>query len=91
MTTIRATSMRPVLSTADEDVAFELFFAALYDDPDAFAAVIPESVEPKPVAISEDGDSAEFEIYASRVEWWEPSDARPISRVIVERSEKTPS
>ena len=91
MTTIRAASMRPVTSAIDEDLAFELFFAALYDDPDAFAALIPEAVEPKPVAISEDGDSAEFEIYASRVEWWEPTDARPISRVLVERSGKTPS
>jgi hypothetical protein len=89
MITIRPATMRPVVSTADEDNAFALFFAALYDDPDGFMALVPDAAEPKPVAIAEDGTSAEFEIYAGRAEWWEPTNSGPIGRVIVEQL-KTP-
>ena len=42
MTTIRPTSLRPVASKTDENTAFDLFYAALYDDPDAFMALIPD-------------------------------------------------
>jgi hypothetical protein len=89
MITIRPATMRPVASAIDEDTAFGLFYGALYDDPDGFMALVPNEVNPKPVAIAEDGTSAEFEIYASRADWWEPSNAPPIARVIVEQS-KTP-
>jgi hypothetical protein len=88
MITIRPSTMRPLASKTDEDNAFALFFAALHDDPIAFTALIPDGAEPKPVAIAEDGASAEFEIYAGRAPWWEPTDARPIGRILVERSGK---
>lgn len=84
MMTIRPTEMRPIASKADEDAAFALFFAALHDDPDHFKAIIPDAGEPKPVAIAADRASAEFEIYAGRAEWWEPTNIRPIARVRVE-------
>ncbi|MFY9779959.1 MAG: hypothetical protein WAJ85_05545 [Candidatus Baltobacteraceae bacterium] len=68
-----------------------MFFAALHDDPERFKALIPDAAEPKPVAIAEDGASAEFEIYAGRAEWWEPTNVRPIGRVLVERSQSEPN
>jgi hypothetical protein len=83
--------MRPIVSKDDENNAFALFCEALYDDPDAFTDLIPDAVEPRPVAIAEDGGSAEFEIYAGRAEWWEPSNAPPIMRVLVERSGEQPN
>ncbi len=86
MITIRPAAMRPIASKADEDNAFELFFAALHDAPERFNALIRDQAEPKPVAIADDGASAEFEIYAGRAEWWEPTNVRPIGRVLVERS-----
>jgi hypothetical protein len=86
MITIRQTAMRPIASMADEDAAFELFFAALYDDTERFTALVPDGAVPKPVALAEDGACAEFEIYAGRTDWWEPSEARAIGRVLVERS-----
>lgn len=89
MITIRPAAMRPVASKTDEDNAFALFFAALHDDPEGFKALIPDAAEPKPVAIAEDGASAEFEIYAGHVAWWEPTNVRPIGRVLVERSQST--
>jgi hypothetical protein len=83
--------MRPIASKDDESNAFALFYAALYDDPDAFTALVPNAVEPRPFAIAEDGSSAEFEIYAMQANWWEPKADPPIGRVIVERSGKTPN
>jgi hypothetical protein len=79
MTTIRLATMRPITSKADEDNAFTLFFAALHDAPERLNALIPDKAEPKPVAIAEDGTSAEFEIYAGHAGWWEPTNVRPLS------------
>ncbi|MGD0051498.1 MAG: hypothetical protein ABSD03_06720 [Vulcanimicrobiaceae bacterium] len=87
MITIRPTAMRPIASKVDEDNAFTLFFAALHNDPEGFKALVPNAAEPKPVAIAEDGASAEFEIYAGHAEWWEPTNVRPIGRVLVERTQ----
>jgi hypothetical protein len=64
ITTIRpATPMRPIASPEDENRALELFFFAVYDDPEAFAELVPNESTPKPVAIAEDGSAAEIDLY----------------------------
>lgn len=82
-TTIRpATPMRPVASPEDEKRALDLFCLAMYDDPDAFAQLVPDKSTPKPVAIAEDGSAAEIDLYPYDMDAWS-STSTPIRRIIV--------
>jgi hypothetical protein len=74
--------MRPITSPEDENRALELFFLAVYDDPEAFAALVPSGSTPKPVAIAEDGSAAEIDLYDYDAEAWRAS-STPIRRVVV--------
>ncbi len=84
MNRIRPSAMRPISSTADEERAFDIFFSALYDDPDHFHALSQGGIEPNAIGIAEDCLSAEFEIYPNRENWWETTRGRPIALVVVE-------
>lgn len=83
VTTIRpATPLRPIDGPEDENRALELFFLAVYDDPEAFAELVPNEITPKPVAIAEDGSAAEIDLYAYDVNAW-AAEPTPIRRIIV--------
>jgi hypothetical protein len=42
----------------------ELFLLAVYDDPEAFAELVPDGSTPKAVAIADDGSAAELDLYS---------------------------
>jgi hypothetical protein len=67
ITTIHsATPMRPIASLSEEDRAMELFLLAVYDDPEAFAELVPDGSTPKAVAIADDSSAAELDLYKLR-------------------------
>ncbi len=83
ITTIRnATPMRPIASLSDEDRAIELFLLAVYDDPEAFAELVPDGSTPKAVAIADDGSAAELDLYSYDAKAWATGPA-PIRRIVV--------
>lgn len=74
--------MRPIASPGDEDRAIELFLLAVYDDPEAFAELVPDGSTPKAVAIAEDGSAAELDLYPYDEHAWTIGPA-PIRRIVV--------
>ena len=83
ITTIRpATPMRPIAGPDDENRAIELFLLAVYDDPEAFAELVPEDSTPKAVAIAEDGSAAELDLYPYDAQAW-ATGATPLRRIVV--------
>ncbi len=83
ITTIRpATPMRPIASLEDDNRALELFFLAVYDDPEAFVELVPNESTPKPVAIAEDGSAAEIDLYPYDRDAWTTGTA-PLRRIVV--------
>ncbi len=83
ITTIRqAIPMRPIAGPGDEERAIELFLLAVYDDPEAFAELVPEGSTPKAVAIAEDGSAAELDLYPYDEQAW-TTGPTPIRRIVV--------
>ena len=74
--------MRSITGPEDENRALELFCVAIYDDPEAFAELVPPGSTPKPVAIAEDGSTAEIELYSYDRDSW-TTGTTPLRRIVV--------
>ncbi len=59
-----------------------LFFLAVYDDPEAFAELVPKESTPRPVAIAEDGSAAEIDLYPYDADAW-TTGPTPTRRIVV--------
>jgi hypothetical protein len=54
----------------------------VYDDPEAFAELVPKESTPRPVAIAEDGSAAEIDLYPYDADAW-TTGPTPTRRIVV--------
>ena len=79
----RTVRMRPVATADDGFAAAAIRAEALSEDVDAFEALVPPGMTPKPVEIAEDGSAAVFDVYAGTE--WDATSVAAIARIIVRR------